>query len=195
MSQSWLSPDVKSSTDVESGEQHDSNWASKDNEDFSGADYSAGASGKNSTQSEGKTGRGCMWWTHLFLGTVLSILFIVAASLQWTDKNLSLQWGIFYVIHAILAILGTLRLCMCKGMLTKPILFTGAAMLIWSIVLLCIAAVDLSKTPKNTPGEDTNNRTARQEIGFELGGAILGCLSCIYFIMMCMCCDKAPKKD
>lgn len=185
-SQSWLSPGV---ADEEAQKEQDSNWASTDNEDFT-----PGVS-SNAASSSGETKRGCTFWLYLFLGTVLSILFIIAASLQWTDANLNLMWGIFYVAHAVLAIVGTLRMCMCKAMLSKPILFVSGAMLLWSIALLIVAAVDLSKTPSGgaKEGGDASNRTERQEIGYELGGSILGCLSCIYFFCMVLCCDTAPS--
>ena len=86
---------------------------------------------------------------------------------------------------------------MCKAMWTKPLLFVSGAMLIWSLVLLSLAAVDLSKSNKggSTQGGDANNQTNRQEVGFELGGSILGCMSCLYFMSMCACLDKAPPKE
>jgi hypothetical protein len=195
MSHSWLSPDV------ESGKQDGNNWA--EDAPAADADYSGGVTGTAATSttpssSETTTSkRGCSFWVNMFIAIVFAILFIVAASVEWNDVNRAVMWGIFYICHAVLALVGVLRMCMCKSMLTKPILLTSAAMLIWSIVLLSLAAVDLSKSVKGgeTQGGDSNRRTYREEIGYELGGSILGCLSCIYFFCMCMCCDKAPSNS
>jgi uncharacterized integral membrane protein len=198
MSQSWLTPDAEqgggsaTSTGVE--HQGDSNWQQ---ESTNPAPASASSSNDSPSSSGNNNKRKCCWWTHLFCGVVLSILFIVAASLEWNDVNLALMWGIFYIVHAILAIVGTIRLVMCKSMLTKPLMFVSGAMLVWSLVLLSLASVDLSKSAKggSTQGGDSPNQTNREEVGFELGGSILGCVSCIYFLNMCLCLDKAPQKE
>ena len=192
MSQSWLSPDV------EAEKQQAENWQETPADNAPAASSSSGAATFTpGTSSSEKKGRECTFWLNLFISVVLVILFIVAASVEWNDAKGAIMWGIFYIVHAVLAIVGTLRFFMCKRMLTKPILFVSGCILIWSIVLLCLAAVDLSRTKKggSKGGGDAKNRTYREEIGYELGGSILGCLSCIYFFCMCMCCDKAPSAN
>ena len=84
----------------------------------------------------------------------------------------------------------------CTLLLSKPILVVALMMSIWSIILLGLAASDLAKAPKggSTQGGDANNRTYREEVGFEMGGALLGILSCIYHVVMVQCCDKDSKE-
>ena len=82
-SQSWLTPDAEQggasmSAGVEEQQQDSSNWQE--------STAPASSSTKDSSSSNK---RKCCWWTHLFLGVVLSILFIVAASLEWNDVNLA----------------------------------------------------------------------------------------------------------
>jgi hypothetical protein len=93
MSQSWLTPDAEqgggsaTSTGVE--HQGDSNWQQE-----STNPAPSSASSKDSPSS-GNNERKCCWWTHLFCGVVLSILFIVAASLEWNDVNLAVRKLVF----------------------------------------------------------------------------------------------------
>lgn len=95
-------------------------------------------------------------------------------------------------MHAILAMLGVIRPFCCTQLLGKPILLISVGMFVWSVILMGLAAYDLAKAEKGGPteGGDANNSTNRQEIGFELGGALLGVLSTIYHIVMVQCCDK-----
>jgi hypothetical protein len=92
MSQSWLTPDAEqgggsaTSTGVE--HQGDSNWQQ---ESTNPAPTSASSSNDSPSSSGNNNKRKCCWWTHLFCGVVLSILFIVAASLEWNDVNLAVR--------------------------------------------------------------------------------------------------------
>lgn len=151
---------------------------------------------KPSTSTKSSSGRGCKFWTCLALGIVFTILFVISASLEFNDVSLVFMWATFYIIQAILAIIGLIRLLCCKGMLTMPILIVSLAMLLWSLVLIGLAAADFSKAVPGgeTQGGDTDNRTNKEEIGYELGGAILGTLSTIYHICLVKCCDKKPEE-
>lgn len=84
MSQSWLTPDAEQGggSTTSTGVEQDSNWQESTNP-------AASASSNNDSSSSSNNKRGCCWWTHLFCGVVLSILFIVAASLEWNDANLA----------------------------------------------------------------------------------------------------------
>lgn len=85
----------------------------------------------------------------------------------------------------------------CTVILSKPILVVALLMSVWSIILLGLAASDLAKANKggSTQGGDANNRTYREEVGFEFGGALLGVLSCVYHVLMVQCCDNQSKGE
>lgn len=166
------------------------NW-----QDTTETDKPSSSSTTNSS-SGGGGGRGCMFWSCLALGIVFTILFVISASLEFNDIKSAIMWAIFYIIQAILAIFGLVRILCCKGMLTMPILIVSLAMLIWSLVLIGLSAYDLAKAESggDAQGGDADNRTDKEEIGFELGGAILGALSTIYHVCLVKCCDKKPEQ-
>jgi hypothetical protein len=70
-------------------------------------------------------------------------------------------------------------------------------MIVWSVVYIVIDALDFKDTPKggSKEGGDNDNQTRRQELGYDLGGASLVCLSAIYHATMVKCCVNKNKAE
>jgi hypothetical protein len=188
MSASWIDEEAPadakaSNTSWSAGEQEPSN--------ADASNWQADASSDAPKEEPKKSGR-CFLYFKLAIGVILSVVFVISASLEFNDTDKVIMWFIFYVIHAILAMFGVVRPFCLTQLLSKPMLLVSMGMLVWSLVLMGLAAWDLAKAEKGgaTQGGDANAQTYRQEVGFELGGAILGILSTIYHVAMVQCCDK-----
>jgi hypothetical protein len=189
MSASWVDPEVPADAPGSS-----SHWSAGEKEPSTtdSSNWQQDASSSAVPKQEPKKRGRCLLWFKLALGIILTVLFVISASLEFNDTSRVIMWFLFYLFNAILAGVGVIRPFCLTQLLSKPILLVSGCMLVWAVVLVGLAASDLAKTKPggSTEGGDADNRTYRQEVGFELGGAILGLLSAIYHVVMVMCCDK-----
>jgi len=119
----------------------------------------------------------------------LLILFVASTVLQFNDVDLSIMWSLFYLLHAIL-ILSLLLLrqgwirCTAAEQIKIVASCPAVGMIVWSLILICIASVDLSKVEEGGPedGGDNESATEKEEVAYELAGACLGFLSASYHL-------------
>jgi hypothetical protein len=131
----------------------------------------------------------------LLISTAFLALFVYSATTQNNDSD-KLKWVIFYALSASLAALFMVSYMCCFPAKVFYVLSVG--MIIWSIVIIVMTAMDFKKTEKGgakVGTGDNDNQTLRQELGYELGGASLSLLSSLYHMTMVCCCMNKQKKD
>jgi hypothetical protein len=110
-------------------------------------------------------------------------LFAISASFQGNDASASLLWMLFYALHAVAAALFLVFAC-CVGLpcLDRPMVGLGAAMAVWSVVLVTVSAIRLAGAAAGGPraGGDASAFTDREEKALEVAGAALGLVSALY---------------
>jgi hypothetical protein len=127
---------------------------------------------------------GCM-----VISAILFVLFVASTVVQKNDTGgTAILYLIFYALHAVVAGAYILSHCMCTPCFYKIVNTLAFPMLVWSITLMIISSVQYSKTTPEDDiieaGGDNPNATKREEIAYEIAGAILGALSTMFHIFM-----------
>ena len=171
-------------------------WADEENGSGTAAASTTISTTADDTTTPSSSRNWCRW-VRIGLGLILTALFCICAYYEFNDQKLAYMWAIFYLLHAILALAATLRVCMCTSLLTLPLLILAGGMLLWSLILMAIAAADVAKTPKggSTQGGGSDNQTPLVEAGFNLGGSLIGVLSATYYMVDIKCCTKKNNDD
>jgi uncharacterized membrane protein len=120
----------------------------------------------------------------------------LAAAFQGNDSD-SLLWLLFYAFNAAsVCLFFFFKSCFysMQNCVEKPLLGYGVAMIIWSIVMLIIWSIKLSKAKSSDPGGDSNFND-KQEKALEVTGSALCLLAGVYNIMIWKCCWKKKKEE
>jgi len=137
-------------------------------------------------------------FAHYGISLIFFVLFIVAAAYQGNDGSDSLLWLLFYALNAAsVGLFFFFKSCFysMQNCVEKPLLGYGAAMIIWSIVMLIIWSIKLSKAKSSDPGGDSNRFNDKQEKALEVTGAALCLIAGIYNIMVWKFCWKNKKQE
>jgi hypothetical protein len=123
---------------------------------------------------------------RLFIQVFLVFLFLASFAVQFNDAADVIAWIIFYFAQAVLAFGMAVYLtypqkyfdCYSRQ---RGLAQMAGSLAIWSLVLVVIASIDMAKTPSGgeEEGGDNDSATKREEIAYELGGAMLGLVAAL----------------
>ena len=121
-------------------------WMSKDDQDEEAPDeVKLSSDTENSVPTKAATTpaakKRCRLITLLSVSGLFFALFIYSASVQTNDPD-SVQWTLFYALHASIAGMYILHISCCFP--DKIIYVIASAMSIWSVAFLAISAVNLN---------------------------------------------------
>jgi hypothetical protein len=125
----------------------------------------------------------CWWYAaRYFFGLLFSLLFLYSFAVQFNDTDSVGTWAIFYLLHGLLAVMGLINLLKIR---TIMVVLAGG-MIVWSIVMIITASLDLAKTEAGggVEGGDNNNATVREEKAYELAGACVGTMSGLFHFFL-----------
>lgn len=132
----------------------------------------------------------CCKWGALGVSCAFFVLFVASSTVQDNDTDGSaIPYLLFYALHAIIALAYILAHCIFTQRFHGLVKGLSIGMFIWSIVFLIVSSVQFSKTSSGgaEEGGDNPNATKKEEIGYEIGGALLGALSCLFHYGMVRC--------
>lgn len=131
---------------------------------------------------------------------ILAALFVYSFAVQFNDASDMASWLAFYAAHVLFALVCIIVLspCCCGSNISgqgRIVLLASAAVLgIWSVVMVILSAVDLSKTEAGGEerGGDNDGATEREEKAYEVAGAAVGLVSAMYAACLV---KTAPSAD
>jgi hypothetical protein len=146
-----------------------------------------------------RSGRSCCRYTHYIISIIFFALFVASAVFKKGDSGgISIVWTIFYVMHAVTVGACLIFLSCCKvPCVKKPLVMLVSSMTVWSITMVVFSALEVSKTLSGGPanGGGNQNWTNKQEKAYQLGGAVLGLVSALYYILLCWLSGKGDNKE
>jgi hypothetical protein len=132
----------------------------------------------------------CCQWTGLAVSAAFFVLFVASSTVQDNDTNGSaIPYLIYYALLAMNALCYILSHCIFTQRFLRLVQGLSVSMFIWSIVFLIVSSVQFSNTSSGgaNAGGDNPNATKKQEVGYEIGGALLGALSCLFHYAKVRC--------
>jgi hypothetical protein len=151
---------------------------------------SAATSEPESTHPPTSRAECCRKWAALAISSAFFVLFVASSTVQDNDTGGSaISYLLFYALHAIVALCYVLSHCIFTQRFLRVSQGLSVGMFVWSIVFLIVSSVQFSNTSSGgtEAGGDNPNATKKEEIGYEIGGALLGALSCLFHFLMVRC--------
>lgn len=129
----------------------------------------------------------CKKWAGLIISASLFVVFVASTTVQENDEDGgAIPYLLFYALHAIVALSYILSHCIFTQRFHRLVQVLSVAMFIWSVVFLIVSSVRFSDAESGgaEEGGDNPDATNKEEIGYEIGGAILGAVSCVFHLCM-----------
>lgn len=128
----------------------------------------------NDDNGGGRGGKIC-FVCSIAVSLLLFAAFIYSAYVQFNDPDPAL-WTSFYVLHAILVVLALIPM----PVLARGVFALAGVTAIFSIVLIVLNAIELSKGGLDDEESHRDGTTKTEELSYELAGASIGLFSALF---------------
>ena len=165
-------------------------WLNKDNDDEESPVTNTNTTGEGTTtptnpddksSSNPQSKKRCGIVVRVAVSALFFALFVYSASVQNNDVD-SWQWLLFYALHATIPAMYILYTSCCFP--EKLVFGVAGLMIIWSIVFIIIASINVSNANSNASSKDVPGISSEDDNIFELVGSLLTLISAIYHPMM-----------